>query len=106
MAAGVDEMIKTFQGHFQQGRFVSSQAAAIPEYVEVLIVVTDSPIAMKNAQQKIMEDISRPKNATNKSRLLREPDSTKPGLLGCMAGLAKIPEDFDEPLEELKDYMY
>ena len=89
-------MIKTFQGHFREGRFVSSQTAAIPEYVEVLIVVTDSPITMANTQR----------NTIKNSRLLREPDPTKPSLLGCMDGFVKIPDDFDEPLEEMKEYMY
>ena len=96
MTAGADEMIKTFQGHFQEGRFVSPQISAIPEYVEVLIVVTNNPIT----------NIQQPQRMTKNSRFLREPDPTKPSLLGCMDGLIKIPDDFDEPLEEMKEYMY
>ena len=73
-------MVQTFQGHFQDGRFVSLQTAAIPEYVEVVIVVTGNPL---------------PAMPVNKS-----------SLLGCWDGLVKIPDDFDEPLEEMKEYMY
>ena len=91
-------MIKTFQGHFQEGRFISPQIATIPEYVEVLIVVTNNPITKVNLQQ--------PQKTIKNSRLLREPDPTKPSLLGCMDGLVKIPDDFSEPLEEMKEYMY
>lgn len=91
-------MIKTFQGHFQEGRFISPQVATIPEYVEVVIVVTNNPITKTNIQQ--------PQKTTTNSRFLRDPDPTKPSLLGCMEGLVKIPDDFDEPLEEMKEYMY
>jgi len=99
-------MIKTFQGYFQEGRFISSQTATVPEYVEVLIVVTDSPVTIANTQKKIIKDIRRPQSTIKNSRLLREPDPTKPSLLGCMDGLVKVPDDFDEPLEEMKEYMY
>ena len=27
-------------------------------------------------------------------------------ILGSLAGKIKVPDDFDEPLEDLKDYMY
>ena len=91
-------MIKTFQGHFQEGHFISPQIATIPEYVEVLVVVTNNPITKKNIQQ--------PQNTMNNLRFIRQPDPTKPSLLGCMDGLVKIPDDFDEPLEEMKEYMY
>jgi len=46
------------------------------------------------------------KSTAKNPRLLCEPDSTKPSLLGCMDGLVKIPVDFDDTLEEMKEYMY
>lgn len=117
-------MVKTFQGHFQEGRFVSPQSAAIPEYVEVFIVVTDKPISTSNPQKQAFEDFARTmagtesisdvvekitpqhKGKDRNPRILRDYDPTKPSLLGCMEGLVKIPDDFDEPLEEMKEYMY
>ena len=90
--------IKAFQGYFQEGRFISPQIATIPEYVEVLVVVTNNPITKTNIQQ--------PQKTIKNLRFLRQPDPTKPSLLGCMDGLVKIPDDFDEPLEEMKEYMY
>ena len=74
-------MVQTLQGHFQEGRFVSSQNVAIPEYVEVVIVVTGNPMPV-----------------------IQPP--VKSSLLGCWEGLVEIPDDFDEPLEEMKEYMY
>jgi len=95
-------MIKTFQGHFQDGRFVSPQPAAIPEYVEVLIVVTGtepiSDILEKSTPQR--------ESAGRNSRLLRVPDPSKSTMLGAWNGEVKIPDDFDEPLKEMKEYMY
>jgi hypothetical protein len=100
---GVDEMVKTLQGHFQEGRFISPQTATIPEYVEVFIVVTGKPIARGD----VGDNISYKSRITERdSRLLRKPDSLKPSLLGCMEGLVKIPNDFDEPLEEMQEYMF
>ena len=100
-------MIKTFQGHFQDGRFISPQTTVIPEYVEVLIVVTDKPIVDANAQRHITEGFTRAYQGRAKNpRLLREPDPTKSSLLGRMDGLVKIPDDFNEPLDEMKEYMY
>jgi hypothetical protein len=37
---------------------------------------------------------------------LLEPDMTKTPVLGRLNGLIEIPADFDEPLEEMKEYMY
>ncbi|MCL1878935.1 MAG: DUF2281 domain-containing protein [Defluviitaleaceae bacterium] len=121
-------MIKAFQGHFQEGRFVSPQTAAIPEYVEVFIVVTDKTVpatqANLNTQRQAIEEFTRTftgneslgdaiskitsqnQGAKKNPRILRDYEPNKPSLLGCMEGLVKIPDDFDEPLEEMKEYMY
>ena len=39
-------------------------------------------------------------------RYLLQPDTTKTPVLGRLNGLIEIPEDFDEPLEDMKEYMY
>jgi len=39
-------------------------------------------------------------------RYLRQPDTTKTPVLGRLNGLIKIPDDFDEPLEEMREYMF
>ena len=40
------------------------------------------------------------------NNILIEPDMTVTPVLGRLNGLVKIPDDFDEPLDELKEYMY
>ena len=104
-------MLQTFSGYFQEGRFISSQTTAIPEYVEVVIVVTDKPIVAINSQSQALVDadsktMSQYLDSTNNPRLLREPDPSKSTMLGQWNGEVKIPDDFDEPLEEMKEYMY
>ena len=37
---------------------------------------------------------------------LLKPDPTKMPLVGCMKDSMEIPPDFDEPLDEMKGYMY
>ena len=39
-------------------------------------------------------------------RYLRQPDTTKTPVLGRLNGLIEIPDDFDEPLEEMREYMF
>jgi len=39
-------------------------------------------------------------------RLLLEPTLGKPPFIGELDGLIKIPDDFGEPLEEMKEYMF
>jgi hypothetical protein len=37
-------MVQTYQGYFQEGRFVSQQTKSIPDHVEVYVLVTDKTI--------------------------------------------------------------
>jgi DNA-damage-inducible protein J len=46
------------------------------------------------------------KRKDSDSRYLLEPDPSKTPVFGCMKGKMKIMPDFDEPLEEMKEYMY
>ena len=39
-------------------------------------------------------------------RYLLEPDTTKTPVLGRLNGLIEIPDDFDKPLDEMKEYMF
>jgi len=51
-----------------------------------------------------LEPVSAP---TKKNpRLLLEPVLGKPVSIGELDGLIEIPNDFDEPLEEMKEYMF
>ena len=47
-----------------------------------------------------------PKVESKNPRVLREPDTSRVPVLGRLRGSIKVPDDFDEPLEEMKEYMY
>jgi len=44
--------------------------------------------------------------ANTRRRFLTEPVPSKSHALGRWNGEVKIPDDFDEPLDELKEYLY
>ena len=46
-------MIQALQGYFQEGRFVSAQQNAIPDNVEVYVIVTDK--AVSSAKTKVQK---------------------------------------------------
>ena len=48
------KMVKTYKGYFHEGRFISSEAARIPDHVEVFVMITGnelSPPKTKSQQQ-------------------------------------------------------
>ena len=65
------------------------------------------PISIEGEYEVIITFIE-PINKTTKkkSRVLREPDSNIVPTIGERDGMVTIPDDFNEPLEEMKEYMY
>jgi len=43
-------MVQTYQGYFQEGRFVSPQTKSIPEHVEVYVLVTNNAVPAKKTK--------------------------------------------------------
>ena len=46
------------------------------------------------------------KGIDKNSRYLLEPNTSKTPVLGRLNGIIEIPDDFNEPLDEMKEYMY
>ncbi|MCL2255160.1 MAG: DUF2281 domain-containing protein, partial [Lachnospiraceae bacterium] len=78
------------QGNF----FTAGQKFRLPERRKVYITVLDEPA--------LVEPINK---ATHNPRILLESDPSK-SALGLWAGETTVPDDFNEPLEDLKEYMY
>jgi len=57
-------------------------------------------------QYEVVITFLEPVPANKNPRLLLEPVLGKPVSIGEFDGLIKIPDDFDEPLEEMKEYMF
>jgi len=45
-------------------------------------------------------------HAIKNPKILLEPDTKKTPVLGRLNGIITIPDDFKEPLDEMKEYMY
>ena len=70
-------MVQTVQGYFQEGRFISTQQEAIPDYIEVYVVVTNKPVqTAKTKAQKQRQAFER--------------------FTQTIAAAAPLSEDFDE----------
>jgi len=65
------------------------------------------PIPVKGKYEVVITFIEPIDEDTDNSlRCLIEPDTTKTPVLGRLNGLIEVPNDFDEPLDEMKEYMY
>ncbi|MCL2421573.1 MAG: DUF104 domain-containing protein [Defluviitaleaceae bacterium] len=67
------------------------------------------PVDIKEEYKVIITFVEPVKQDIKKdSKYLVEPDPSKSGAvaLGLWEGQVKIPDDFNEPLEDLKEYMY
>jgi len=65
------------------------------------------PISVNGQYEVIIMFIEPVKRVAEKNpRFLREPDSTKTPTIGEWDGMVTVPDDFNAPLEEMKEYMY
>lgn len=65
------------------------------------------PIYVKEPHEVVImfiEPVEKPQ--TDPPLYLLEPNPNKTPVLGRLNGTTKIPEDFDAPLDEMKEYMY
>ena len=63
------------------------------------------PIPVKGKYEVVIAFVE-PLKDDAQSQFLLEPDTSKTPVLGRLNGLIKIPDDFDEPLDEMEEYMY
>lgn len=82
-------MMRTYEGYFRNGRFVSDEMIEIPENEKVYLMITG-------------EQIQLPKTKKNKSNTGKRPISELKGLL---ENKVWISADFNDPIEEMKEYM-
>ena len=65
------------------------------------------PIALNGEYEVVITFIGPVnKEAEQSLHFLREPDLTKVPTIGEWDLMTSIPDNFDEPLEEMKEYMY
>jgi len=67
------------------------------------------PITVKEPYEVVitfLEPVGEDTPPLRKTRYLLEPDPTKIPTMGELEGTFKVPDDFNEPLDDLKEYMY
>ena len=64
------------------------------------------PISVNGEYEVIITFVEPIKETKKNPRVLREPDATKIPTIGEWDGMVVVPDDFNEPLEEMKEYMY
>ena len=64
------------------------------------------PIPVKGLHEVIITFLEPVQETKRMPRFLNAPDPSKSDALGMWDGEASIPDDFNEPLDDLKEYMY
>ena len=71
-------MLTAIKGYFDQGQIILEETPSVHDKTEVIVTfLTDETVTTKPTKRK----------------------------LGGLEGLVPLPEDFNEPLDDLKDYM-
>ena len=78
-----------FEGYFENGRFYNNerQIVKIPERYKVYVTLFDEPL-----------EISSEKSAAAEKKDRR-------AAFGCLKGKIHVPDDFNEPIDDFKEYM-
>ena len=78
-------MLTAVKGYYEKGNIVLKETAPVTEKTDVIVTFLNEP-AFESPQTE---------NSRKKNEIV----------FGSLKGKIHLPEDFDEPLEDLKDYM-
>ena len=95
------QAVKSFRAYFDDGLFIPYEPVTIPKGCQVVVTVLDFPV--ENVQELSGQDF-RTTSYINPA-IMREADPSK-SALGLWEGETTIPDDFNAPLDDLKEYMY
>ena len=80
--------MQAYEGYFENGRlYITEETPHINGRRRVIITILDEPVR---------------KNTTDKATSIKKPRSESRGVF---KGKIRMSDDFDEPLEEMKEYM-
>ena len=99
---------QAYEGYFENGNFYSAgRALQIPERRRVLITVFDEPV-VNNENTKIWHEFLSKDKKTDSEPLRENLENIRQKRLsskGSFKGKVWMSDDFDAPLEEMKEYM-
>ena len=95
------QAVKSYRAYYDDGLFIPYEPVTIPKGCQVVVTVLD--FLAEGTQEPDEQNFQ---TATyNTSTIMREADPSK-SALGLWEGEATVPDDFNEPLDDLKEYMY
>ena len=95
------QAIKAYRAYYDDGFFIPYEPVTIPKGCQVVVTVLD--FLAEGAQESNGQHFQ---TATyNTLAIMREADPSK-SALGLWEGEITVPDDFNAPLDDLKEYMY
>ncbi|MCL2499766.1 MAG: DUF104 domain-containing protein [Defluviitaleaceae bacterium] len=95
------QAVKAYRAYYDDGLFIPYEPVAIPKGCQVVVTVLDF---LAEGAQKSNEQISQ-MDFCNSPIIMQKADPSK-SALGLWEGEATVPDDFNAPLDDLKEYMY
>ena len=94
------QAVKTYRAYYDDGIFIPYEPVTIPKGCQVVVTVLD--FLLEDAQEPNEQQLLA---VNDKSpAIVRQADPSK-SALGLWEGETIIPDDFNAPLDDLKEYM-
>ena len=95
------QAVKAYRAYYDDGLFIPYEPVTIPKGCQVVVTVLDFLVEDTQVSngQNFQTDIY--KTPT----IMKEADPSK-SALGLWEGEVTVPDDFNAPLDDLKEYMY
>jgi len=87
------QAVKTYRAYYNDGLFIPYEPVTIPKGCQVVVTVLDF----------LSEDAKESRD--NNFAIIRPADPSK-SAIGLWEGEIVLPDDFNAPLEDLKEYMF
>ncbi|MCL1862244.1 MAG: DUF104 domain-containing protein [Defluviitaleaceae bacterium] len=95
------QAVKAYRAYYDDGLFIPYEPVAIPKGCQVVVTVLDF---LAEGAQESNEQISQ--MDFYKSPIIMQKADPSKSALGLWEGEATVPDDFNAPLDDLKEYMY
>ena len=95
------QAVKTYRAYYDDGLFIPYEPVTIPKGCQVVVTVLD--FLAESAQASGEENFGL--DSYKNSAILRKANPSK-SALGLWEGETTVPDDFNAPTDDLKEYMY
>ena len=95
------QAVKSYRAYYDDGLFIPYEPVTIPKGCQVVVTVLD--FLVEGSQESNLQSSQ---TALSNSPILMRPADPSKSALGLWEGETTIPDNFNAPLEDLKEYMY